>query len=370
MRRAATGVLCALASVLCLLFVGATAAHADNPYEIPLTLENGWTNGPYSTGAAKVQGYDGIVEFSGAIATSGTDALAFNLPKGFRPSYNVFVPVDMCNATHGYLDIAPNGDVTVNAVNWANAQCFTSLDGVSFVQAPDPWNLPPYMEGGPLSLQNGWWTGTPELTAGPFGTAPAGVEPEDGIVHFWGAIATSGTNQVAFTLPPGLRPSQNVYVPVDLYGGANGRLDISPNGNLTVEAEGGAWSNAQMFTSLDGVTFVPDDGTGLPVPTTSLSLQNGWTGGPYNTASPQAVSVDGAVELEGAMATPGTNPVAFTLPPGFAPEYNRYVTVDMCNGTNGRLDISPSGVVTVETKGGAWGNAGCFSSLDGVSFIP
>jgi len=42
--------------------------------------------------------------------------------------------------------------------------------------------------------------------------------------------------------------------------------------------------------------------------------------------------------------------------------------VDLCDATNGRLQIEPSGVVTVEAEGAAFGNAACFTSLDGVSF--
>jgi hypothetical protein len=40
----------------------------------------------------------------------------------------------MCNATNGRLVIAPNGVVTVVAEGnvFSNAQCFTSLEGVSF----------------------------------------------------------------------------------------------------------------------------------------------------------------------------------------------------------------------------------------------
>jgi hypothetical protein len=356
LRRAAVGSLCAVASSLGLLSVGAMAAHADNPSETPLALENGWTNAPYDNGPAKVEMGGGIVSFSGAIATSGTNPVAFTLPPALRPAYNVFVPVDMCNGTNGRLDISPSGVVTVEAQDWANASCFTSLDGVSFV-ASDP----PYPQLNSLSPENGW-------TGGPFGTAPPRAIYAGGTVEFQGAMATSGTNPVAFTLPAALRPAYNVYVKVDMCGATNGRLDISPNGDVRVEPEAGVWSNAQCFTSLDGASFIPSDISPYQQPPL-LSLQNGWTGGPYGTNLPQAIYVGGTVEFQGAMATSGTNPVAFTLPPALRPQYTRYVPVDMCSGTNGRLDISPSGAVTVEAEGRAWGNAGCFTSLDGVSFI-
>jgi len=69
----------------------------------------------------------------GAIA-NGSSAGLFTLPAAFRPSTNVYVPVDLCNATNGRLVIQPNRVVSVQAeTDFANAQCFTSLDGVTFV---------------------------------------------------------------------------------------------------------------------------------------------------------------------------------------------------------------------------------------------
>jgi hypothetical protein len=50
---------------------------------------------------------------------------------------------------------------------------------------------------------------------------------------------------------------------------------------------------------------------------------------------------------------------------------NVFVKVDLCNATNGRLFIQPSGVVTVQQKlGNPFSNAQCFTSLDGASFAP
>ena len=73
--------------------------------------------------------------FQGAIATSGTNATPFVLAPAQRPVTNVYVPVDLCNATNGRLLIETSGTVIVQAETvFSNAQCFTSLDGVSFVQ--------------------------------------------------------------------------------------------------------------------------------------------------------------------------------------------------------------------------------------------
>ena len=53
----------------------------------------------------------------------------------------------------------------------------------------------------PLTLQNGW-------TTSPFGTSAAAAHTISGIVHFKGAIATTGTNPVPFTLPGRVPPGQ------------------------------------------------------------------------------------------------------------------------------------------------------------------
>ena len=209
-----------------------------------------------------------------------------------------------------------------------------------------------------LTLQNGW-------SNSPFGTSAAAARLVSGIVHFKGAIATTGTNPVPFTLPAGIRPADNVFVAVDLCDATNGRLQIAPNGVVTVQAEGSAFSNAACFTSLDGVSFAR-----TATSFTALSLQNGWTTGPFGTSAAAVRTVSGIVHFEGAIATTGSNPVPFTLPAAFAPKNDVFVPVDLCDATNGRLQITPSGAVTVEAEGGAFSNAACFTSLDGVSFGP
>ena len=96
-------------------------------------------------------------------------------------------------------------------------------------------------------LINGWGTYS--------GSASPAVADISGIVHFKGAISASSgnTNLVAFVLPPAFRPAKNVvvpvdmcnansaneiFIPVDLCGGNNGRLNIQPNGVVTVELKG------------------------------------------------------------------------------------------------------------------------------------
>jgi hypothetical protein len=236
--------------------------------------------------------------------------------------------------------------LAVGAVGTVAAQAATSAPGA----LTSGWT--------PLTLQNGW-------TSSPFGTSAAAVRTVSGIVHFKGAIATTGSNPVPFTLPAAFHPASVVFVPVDLCNATNGRLQIEPTGVVTVQAEGGAFSNAACFTSLDGVSFAKSAGSFTP-----LTLQNGWFNSPFGTSAPAVRTIAGIVHLKGAIATSGTNPVPFTLPAAFRPASAVFVPVDLCNATNGRLQIETSGVVTVEAEGGAFSNAACLTSLDGVSFAP
>jgi hypothetical protein len=90
-----------------------------------------WQNCVSTSNAAAANAW-GAVYLKGAIG-SGTSAQAFTLGPRFRPITNVF-NVDLCNATKGRLLIQTNGVVTVQAESsLSNAQCFTSLDGVSSV---------------------------------------------------------------------------------------------------------------------------------------------------------------------------------------------------------------------------------------------
>jgi len=186
----------------------------------------------------------------------------------------------------------------------------------------------------------------------------------NGIVHLKGGIKTSGANPVPFTLPAADRPAHKVYVPVDLCGGDNGRLVITPGGVVTVQTEEGtSWGNAQCYTSLDGVSFAPSAASFTPLP-----LQNSWTSTGLASARPAVRVVSGIVQLEGDMYSNGINPVPFTLPAGFRPAHNVVIKVALCGRDSGELIIGPGGQATVQAEGGVWANAQCQTALDGVWF--
>lgn len=313
-----------------------------------LKLQNGWkaASGSSTPGVALLSSQDGkVVAFQGAITTAGTNDVAFTLPKPFRPSWSVYVPVDMCNATNGRLVIASNGSVTVQSESGGLAQCLTSLDGVSFVLKTKNGF------GAPILLENGWTSEAVSL-----GTFQPSQDLINGIIYLQGAVS-GGTSDVIGTVA--FHPSADVFIPVDECSATNGRVEIDTSGTVTVE---GTLSNAQCFTSFEGVSWGTADAS------TALTLENGWTGGPFGTAAPAVDNLNGIVRFVGAMSTTGTNPVAFVLPPGFAPSKTVHVKVDLCNATNGELVITPDGTATVNAEGGQFSNAACFTSLDGVSF--
>lgn len=100
-----------------------------------LVLRNGWTAEPAATnqGKPRYARSNGIIYLSGALhQPSGTSNIIAYLPRGYRPSHNLSVPVVTGLPPFGYLWIQPNGAVKVFTSPAASGQAFTSLAGVSF----------------------------------------------------------------------------------------------------------------------------------------------------------------------------------------------------------------------------------------------
>src|SRR6516162_8038667 len=128
---------------------GATFAASGTSFT-PLTPLNGWTSAGSGFASPAASSINGIVHLRGAIAASNPTGEAFILPTAFRPNHEVYVPVDLCNANSGRLNISPTGvvDVVAEGGNSSNADCGTSLDGAWFAPSETSFTQ--------LTLQNGW----------------------------------------------------------------------------------------------------------------------------------------------------------------------------------------------------------------------
>jgi hypothetical protein len=147
--------------------------------------------------------------------------------------------VDLCGATKGRLLIQPSGAVYVGTLGpFSDAQCFVSLEGVSYALTSAGYTA--------LTLENGW-------VNAPYSTRSAAVRNDSGIIGFQGAVS-SGSDAPVFTLPAGMRPAKDVYVPVDLCNAQRGQIRIQPSGSVSVHSAG-SFSDAQCFTSLEGAWF-------------------------------------------------------------------------------------------------------------------
>jgi hypothetical protein len=128
----------------------------------------------------------------------------------------------------------------------------------------------------------------------------------------------------------------------------------------------GAVSNAQCFTSLEGVTYTTT--TAAPTSFTCYDSISGWTMGPYATRGFCLVDDGGIMHLTGAVSTTGTNNFITTFPTLNRPTRDMFVEVDLCNGQQGRITVDQFGSMLVEAEHG-FSQAACFTSLEGVSFV-
>lgn len=65
---------------------------------------------------------------------------------------------------------------------------------------------------------------------------------------------------------------------------------------------------------------------------------------PSGTAKAAVRVISGIAHFRGAIRTSCTNPVPFILPTALWPHHTVYVTVSLCKGINGRLEIVPTAV--------------------------
>jgi hypothetical protein len=118
---------------------------------------------------------------------------------------------------------------------------------------------------------------------------------------------------------------------------------------------------------LSGAVFAAGPASAAGVAT--LTLINQWK--PYHgSAKPSLFSYQGIVHLRGAIRSrSGGSAQPFQIPALYRPVKDVFVKTNLCDDVNGELDIAPDGSVSIKTEGGGGlAPAGCFTSLDGISY--
>jgi hypothetical protein len=139
---AATVIMCAsnsplydaLPSSIYNILQGGGALISQSQYISVTVFTNGWGNYglPYPPMAYAINPF-GVVQLRGAIASGGSNSIAFTLPVGYRPPYKMLytVPVSITSSTYGTVTIDTTGEVYVESPNVLPV----SLNSISFYNA-------------------------------------------------------------------------------------------------------------------------------------------------------------------------------------------------------------------------------------------
>jgi hypothetical protein len=100
-----------------------------------LTLLHGWksSQSQYDSGNPEYSVSNGVVYLAGSLhQASGTSQEFAVLPKGARPTHDLWITVYTMSGTSGTLYIGANGDMAATSLTPADAQDYTSLAAVSY----------------------------------------------------------------------------------------------------------------------------------------------------------------------------------------------------------------------------------------------
>jgi hypothetical protein len=219
-----------------------------------LTLLHGWASAQSSYGSAdpsySLSG--GVVHLSGGLTGTqvpgglGDQAPVFAvLPSGARPDYCTAAPVYTYDAgqtvqadPQGVMEAFGNG----GTIYGTDAQHFTSLDGVAFPVAGTIWQ--------PLTLVNGWSQHPGICATGNNGSPSYYIS--GGVVYLTGTLAQPIPNGNGYfaQLPPGARPTHNLYLTLSAGGQPHASLMIGQDGWMYLWGGG-----AGGFASLAGLSY-------------------------------------------------------------------------------------------------------------------
>ncbi len=209
-----------------------------------LKLINGWKSGQPvldGTGDPSVSLSHGVVYLSGSLRQpSGTSTTFATLPKAYRPSHWLYLPVYSTSGTsagqQASLGIGPQGQLTLTGS--PAAKVFTDLGGAEY---------PLTLTQTKLTLLNGWHSAQAK-----WGTGDPAASVSNGVAYLSGSVLLpAGSNGVAATLPATARPSHWLYLPVITGHGVAGSVDISPAGTVQIYLS----TASRKLTAFSGIHY-------------------------------------------------------------------------------------------------------------------
>lgn len=314
------------------------------------TLLNGWK----TAGTPKlITGHpgwainNGVVYLRGAIKQTGpiTDEVFATLPKGDRPTRNLYIQVFTMNTQPGSLLITPKGNL--EAFN-GNARLFTSLASVSFPTSA--------IKGHQLTLKNGW-----SSSQSTYNTGDPSYAVSKGVVYLTGSLGGGAIGKTAFILPPAARPAHIVYLSVyTLSGHLGGIVELFTNGHVQIYG-----SSASGYTSLANISY-----PALGAQWHKFTLLDKWKSADstYGTGAPAYTVIDGVRYLGGSLiASNAPNGLWTRLPAVTRSPSVLEIEVYTFGGGTGGIAVTNSLGLVASTP---FTNAEDFTSLGGIAYPP
>lgn len=197
-----------------------------------VSYQNSWVDwgSPYAP-TAYMKDIFGIVHIQGHCKSGTSGQAIFTLPVGYRPEYEIVLPVPSLSTTFGEIRIQTDGDV----VHISGNTGFIGLSNISFISSTSPLN-DSWQD---LTLQNSWVN-----YGGGFAPAQA-LETPWGEIYLRGLIkdGTTTANTVISALPQ--TPSMRYFNPT-VSNGVFGYTVVETDSDLAVGVASATWLSLDM----------------------------------------------------------------------------------------------------------------------------
>ena len=329
------------------------------PIWAPLILKGSWSDfGSSFTTAAYTKTRHGIVMVKGLVKNPSSPAggsVIAQLPSDYKPTGRMLFSTTTSGDSPAPIDVDQNGTIYMGT---GGAGGWYALDSISFIAASTPTsNLQTARTN--LTLSNGF-TNLSGYAPATYARDLAGRVSIQGTLN--AGTRTDGT--VISTLPSTILPQY--FYSIDSRAGSGFHyFGIAPSAN----GAGLVAKGATPATGLYSITsrYYPSGSypAGATPTWTALTMQNGWVSfGAPNSALQYTKASDNIVQLRGMIksgtTTAGTT--VATLPAGARPK-QRIILAVPNNGAHARIDIHPTGIITITGTSNAW------ASFDNVSFL-